>query len=195
MDEWVETFFAETRESFLFLEHQYSYKRLEGHIDHPDDERDALALSEYVGSQVGVRISWGFANVSMDVAFIQLFQSEIFPEESSFFPLTRPNVSNAISLYSLAERLGTSHDPDFVLKDIDKPRQRYKRAQLIRSNMHEIVAGLARATQTYATPILKGDTSIFPEVMDYYLAKQKRLYPNLFIPGLKQPDHNLDPLS
>ncbi len=60
----------------------------------------------------------------------------------------------------------------------------------IETQRQEIVAGLARATQTYATDILQGDTSIFSEVMDYHLEKEKRLYPSMYISGLKQQDES-----
>jgi hypothetical protein len=179
---YVESFFKETTENFLFLEKQYNYKKLEEYIKSPNDIRDATALSRYVGSRVGIRISWYFANSSISISFIGLEKPEVFPESVSFYPLVRSNVPKAINLYTLAEMVGTLDDPDFLLQDIEKSRQRNKRTKIIETNMRGVMAGLAQATQTYATAILKGDTSIFSKVMNYELAKQKRLYPDLFIP-------------
>jgi phosphoribosylaminoimidazole (AIR) synthetase len=83
---------------------------------------------------------------------------------------------------------GKRNDPLFLLKYVKNTRQRNKQATFIETHPHEIIVGLAQATQIYALAILKGDTSIFPTVMEYELAKQKRLHPDLFIPGLKQQD-------
>ena len=54
----------------------------------------------------------------------------------------------------------------------------------IESQMPEVLAGLARATQTDATAILQGDTSIFPEGMKFFLAKHKRLHPSMNLPQM-----------
>lgn len=188
MDEQATLFFTETREAFQFLEHQYDYQQLEGFVRGASDGRDATVVNRYVGSRIGIEISWYFAGSNIGVAFVELQQPNVFQEDRSFYPLARPNVPKAISLYSLAEMLNKHDDPDFLLKNTQNTRQRNRRAKFIDTNLHAILVGLAHATQTYATDILKGDTTIFSKVMDYELAKQKRLDPNLFIPGLKQQD-------
>jgi hypothetical protein len=88
------------------------------------------------------------------------------------FPLSAWSVYRFISIYDLAEVLGVQNEPDFLLKDVENFRKHKKHVKLIGTNRRDIIAGLARATQTYASDILKGDTSIFPKVIDYYQAKQ-----------------------
>ncbi len=44
--------------------------------------------------------------------------------------------------------------------------------------MPEVLAGLAHTTQICATPVLQGDTTLFPQVMNAYVAKLKTLYPS-----------------
>ena len=77
----------------------------------------------------------------------------------------------------------TSQNPDFLLKDLERSLPWKETEQLwkdnlktIQENMREVLNGLAHATQTYASGILEGDTSVFSTVTDYYVAKQKRLY-------------------
>jgi hypothetical protein len=190
VNESAEVFFTEVRKAFQFLEQQYSYKRLEESIEHPGEPRDTAVKCTYLGSYVGVEIWWYFAGAIIGVVFIELRQVSVLPEKSSPFHLTDPNVARAISLYDLAEVRGGRDDPNFLLKDVDNWRRLKKRSTQIETQKQEIIAGLARATQTYATDILQGDTSIFSEVMDYRLAKEKRLNPRLYIPGLKQQDES-----
>lgn len=90
--------------------------------------------------------------------------------------------ARAVSLYDLADMLGHESDPDFLLKGVDNFRTRKRRMRTIESQLPEVLAGLARATRTYASSIVQGDTSIFPEVMKFYVAKQKRLYPSMSLP-------------
>jgi hypothetical protein len=62
-----------------------------------------------------------------------------------------------------------------------------KSTRLIETSRKEIILALARATQTYASTILQGDTSmLFTEVMEYFLAQQKRLNPHSWVSDLKQ---------
>lgn len=172
MNEWAEEFFAETTEAFSFLEQQYSYQRQEGFIEAPEDGRDATALIRYLSSHVGVQISWYFAGSTINVSFIELLQPGVFPNFWAFFG-NYPHAAKAVSLYTLAGMLGHLDDPDFLLQDLGNTRKRNKHAKLIETRMPDILAGLARATQTYASDILKGDTSIFPQVMAYYTAQKK----------------------
>ncbi len=77
--------------------------------------------------------------------------------------------------YQQTEMLGHNDDPNLLLKETSF-RRRNKRLKLIEMRMHDIVAGLARATQIYAIAIVKGDTDIFPKVMEYYVEQQRKMY-------------------
>jgi hypothetical protein len=188
MIEKSKMFSGEVQEVFQFLELDYGYHYLEELVRDAKDWRETTTVSRYVGANVGIEISWYFAGSSIGVAFVELQQPYIFQEDRSFYPLTRPNVPKAISLYTLAEMLGKRNEADFLLKDTQNTRQRNKREKIIEKSLHEVIVGLARATKICAIDILKGDTSIFSAVMEYELAEQKRRNPNLFIPGLKQQD-------
>jgi hypothetical protein len=88
-----------------------------------------------------------------------------------------------VNLHDPAEVRSGRDDPNFLLKDVDNWRRLKKRIRQIETQRQEIIAGLARTTQTYAADILQGDTIIFPAVMDYHLEKFKRLYPSMRFPG------------
>jgi hypothetical protein len=178
-----ELFFSEATEAFQFLEHQYGYQRQEGQIKSPDDIRDTAALLSYVGTRVGVQISWYFADAFIGVAFVELQQPGVFPQNYSFYPVKQENLMKAIDLYTLSEIYGVQQNQDFLLQDTDNPRKYKKHAKLIQTNRKGIIAGLARATQIYAAAILQGDTFLFPDVMHYYIAKHKQLHPDAYIPG------------
>jgi hypothetical protein len=165
-----ETFFKATAEAFRFLEERYGYRRLEGFLQSANDGRITTARIRYVGSQMGVEIWWSPANARLGVVYIELQQSEVFPHTWSLIE-GLPNTARAVSLYELAEMAGRSDDPDFLVKDLDYPRKHNKRAKMLETRMQDVLAGLARATQTYASDILQGDTTLFPEVMAYATSK------------------------
>lgn len=137
--------------------------------------RDVNAKVQYLGPRVGITISWYVADAGIIVSFAEVLESGVFPAKQASFG-HYPDRAKAINLEVLAEMLDHGDDPDFLLGKLSGSRRRNKRAKLIETNMHDILAGLARATQTYAIDILKGDTSIFPEVMNYYTEKQIKLY-------------------
>ena len=171
-EQQVEVFYVEVMDVFRYLEQQYNYQRMKGFIQDSEEGRDATAMLRYLGSRVGIEISWYFANATIDVAFIEVLQPGTFPMNRAFFG-DYPDRAKGISLSTLTEMLGHSDDPNFLLKDTSF-RHRNKRFKLIEMRMHDIIAGLARATQIYAIDIVKGDTSIFLKVMEYYTQKQKK---------------------
>lgn len=177
-DEHIEAFFAETTTSFHFLETEYGYRQLEKLTEDLHHFQDARASVRYVNARVGIEVQWSFADGIIDVYFIDLLQAGVFPAASSPYPLRdRPHVAKTIGLSTLAEMLGQSDDPDFLLKKMYSSRTRNRRMKTIESSMSEVLTGLARATQTYAQPILQGDTSIFPKTMKFYLELEKKYYP------------------
>jgi hypothetical protein len=160
------SFFAEVRESFQFLENEYGYQWLEAGIEDPDDVLDTHALTRYVSARMSVEVWWYFANALIGVSFFELRQSE----ESSF------SVPRGANLYALAEMQDAQNDPHFLLKDIYNWRKHNKHEKLIKTSRKDIVIGLAMATQKYAHTILKGDTSIFPDALDFERTKRKEIY-------------------
>jgi hypothetical protein len=160
------------------LETEYGYQQLAQVTEDLNHFKDARASVRYVNSRVGIKIQWGFADGIIDVYFIELLQAGVFPAVSSPYPLKdRSHVAKSIGLSTLAEMLGHSDDPDFLLKKIYSPRTSNRRIKTIETNMPEVLAGLAHATQTYASSILQDDTSIFPQVMQFYVQLQKKYYP------------------
>lgn len=175
-NEQIEIFFAETTKAFHFLETQYGYQQRERDIEHPDEGRDARARVIYIGSRVGVQIGWGFADAIIGVYFFELLQAGVFPSIITYYPFKDDaHKAKGIRLYTLAEMLGHIDDPDFLLKKVDNFRTRIKRSKIIQAQLPDILAGLARATQTYATSILQGDTTIFPRVMNAYAEKMEKV--------------------
>ena len=174
-EQQIESFFVEVGEIFQFLELDYNYQRLDEYIKHPNDWRDIVAQSRYVSTSVGVEVWWYLADAAIGVAFVELQQPGVFPASVSFYPQLNSLVPKAINLSTLAEMQGVLNDPDFLLSDVDNTRKYKKRVKLIENNRRDIVVGLARAVQRYAHAILKGDITMFPEVMNYYQAKHKQL--------------------
>lgn len=166
LNEQAKFFWAETAEAFQFLEHQYDYQRLEGSTT----SNPWTVISRYVGSHIGIQVVWNSHASTINVAFIELVQPGVFPPVSSFFPLTQDiDAAKAVYLSDLADMFGpgTNQDPDFLLqgnKHYWSPLHK-KRLETIDKNMRGVLAGLARATETYASAILHGDTSMFPGVM------------------------------
>ena len=77
----------------------------------------------------------------------------------------------------LADYLDQRDDTYFILgKDIEGFRYIKKREKIIRENMPGVLQGLACATKNIAEDILKGDSSIFTEVMNYYEELLKKQY-------------------
>jgi hypothetical protein len=52
----IAAFFMETKQAFHFLEHLYSYQRLESSVKYPNEGRDATAVKRYVGASVGIEM-------------------------------------------------------------------------------------------------------------------------------------------
>jgi hypothetical protein len=186
----IELFFAETTKAFHFLESEYGYRYLGQKIIYPDEGRDTRAIVNYAGSRVGVQIGWGFADGIIGIYFIELLEPYTFPTSISYYPFEdRPDTAKGIRLYTLAEMLDYSDDPNFLLKNVENFRTSNRRMKTIETRMPEVIAGLALASQTYATPILQGDTSIFPRVMNAYVTKLQTLYPSrhFFFYNLEEP--------
>jgi hypothetical protein len=190
IEEQSTIFFAEVQEAFQFLVHEYGYRHLDDVIENANYGPDRTAICRYVGMAVGIQVSWFFAGSNISVGFIELQQPYIFPKDYSFYPLNRPNIPKVINLSDLAEVLKKRNDDDFLVKEVKAWRQIRARAPFIEEYHHDIVEGLARATQRCATEILNGDTSRFAEVMAYGAAKYRRLHPDAFLPGLKLPDES-----
>lgn len=100
------------------------------------------------------------------------------PAKKVFFGEPK-DASRAINLYSLAMYLNKWDDKSFLLKDVDNvamPKIK-KREKVIKENMSGIIDGLSIAVSKLATSIIRGDTSIFKDVMDYQSEFIKKQYP------------------
>lgn len=188
MEKRFEAFFAEATNAFQFLEQVYEYQRLKEILESPQDMRDTMAKLRYVGPRVGVEIEWYFANAALWVRLVELLKEKVFPRYATYFQispsalarhgLNPSETARAVELETLGEVLGKKDKKDFLLYVGPNNRGYKKRMKMLEDNRQEVIAGLARATQTYATTILQGDTTIFSEVMKYATERQKKLNPN-----------------
>ncbi len=183
-------FFVETRSAFHFLEHPYGCQHVGEKINF-DQPFDVAGMVRYAGTHVGVEIQWGYVESGIVVSFVELQQPGIFQPGRLFH--VRPDQPRAIMLRSLAGMLGHLDDPDFLLPDVPDNlnlvtldgRRAWsdivkRRRDQIETDLPGVLAGLARATQTYATTILEGDTTVFAAVVEYHEAGMRRRYPHSF---------------
>lgn len=172
MAQKASTFYMLTQEAFHFLEEQYGYRLESTSIVGTEDFRDTTARVVYLGEHVAVRVSWYLADAGISVGFVELRDPVVLPAYWNFLGTER-NAPPAVTLFTLAEMQGHAQDPDFLLGDpagIGKPKLP-ARQRLVETNLADILAALARATQRYAADILAGDTSCFPDVMRLYVKK------------------------
>lgn len=175
----AETFFAQTARAFSFLETEYGYQRQAGELSGLDDFRDARAEIRYTGSRVGVGIYWTLAGGEIGISFVECLEPGVFPPYALYwFPDGHPDphAAKGAGLYTLAEMQGQRADPAFLLAPADNERSARNNGKIIQAHMPAVLAGLARATQTYARSILQGDTSIFPQALAFCGEKLKQRY-------------------
>lgn len=188
--ESTEALLAETTKAFHFLADQYGCGQPEKSIQDPQDIREARVMIKYTSPHIGIQVTWAIAQGFLDAAFVELLQAGIFPSQVSFLPFRDESATaKAVNLRELVDILGHGDNPDLLLKKMDSSRALNKRVKLIETSMPAILAGLARATQTYASSILQGDTTLFPRVMNYHAEKVQKNHPSgsLFFYTLDDP--------
>jgi len=166
MDIKVQEFIDEVTLKFAFLE-EYGYHKIAGRVENADYFPDSEVVVKYVGKSIGVEIYWYFAGANIGVVFVELKNGEL-PTKKVFWSEIN-DASRAINLYSLAGLLNKLDDKSFLLKEVDNVyvSKIKKREELIRENMTGVIDGLSAAVRKFASSIIKGDTSVFKEVMDY----------------------------
>lgn len=164
----VPTFYAQVERAFAFLPATYDCRLHAQHLDAIEDIRDTRAMVVYLGDKIEVDIVWDWSSAFVGVSFFALQIPRVSPREQIPFgePKARPRV---IHLRDLAAVRGHADDPDFLLADSDQVGGRIanKRFKLLQSDLAGVLDGLARATERYASEILRGDLSIYPEVKAY----------------------------
>jgi hypothetical protein len=170
----INSFNVCAKESFAFLEKLYGYHLDKEIVEDAGDYRDAIACIYFLGSTLGVKIYWYFSSSLIDVKFIELDKHGRIPSlvkgrEGTYLDQMGDDIPRGIHLSDLVTVLGHQDDPSFLLKELRnvKPSMCKKRAKIIEENVIGVVQGLAQATQTYASEILQGDTSLFPQVIRY----------------------------
>jgi hypothetical protein len=160
----VPSFYARVAEAFAFLPATYKCELSAQTLDAIDGFRDTQAKVVYVGEKIEVDIVWSFASALISVNFVELLIPYVSPFDSHVRPKERPRV---ITLFDLAAARGHGDDPALTLGDGFQTGGRItnKRFKLLHNDMAGVIAGLARATERDASDILRGDTSIFPEVL------------------------------
>lgn len=169
----VPAFYAQVTQAFAFLSTTYRFRLHAQRLDAVDDFRDTQARVVYLSDKVEIDILWGWASALIRVVFTEL-QSPSAPLQTSSAVDEPKGSARVIRLEDLAAIRGHADDPDFLLGDAFQHGGRItsKRFKLLQSDMAGVVAGLARATERYASDILRGDTAIFPDAMAYYDKKR-----------------------
>ncbi len=172
IEERIQKFNDKTKESFHFLESEYGYTRhelerkgFEYHI------REAQVIIRYFSEKIAVEIIWAIGENALAVSLYEL-QNGIIPEKVSFYG--HKGFAKAINLDSLVRMLTDGKintplpelTPNISFAEID--RRFKKSAELLETNMSEILEILAERLKKFGSDILKGDTSIFPKVQEHH---------------------------
>lgn len=167
-------FFAHVTRAFAFLTSTYDYRLTTQEITAIDDVRDTQVVVKYVSAPLEVDVIWDVVGVGVFVLFATL---PPLAQGASIEDVVRPKLS-LMRLQDLAAVRGHADDPDFMQGDLDHGNGRIinKRFQFIQAHLTDIIDGLARATERYGSEILRGDTSLFPEVRAYYLQRMESLH-------------------
>lgn len=174
--EEISSFEEKTKEAFRFLENDFGLKRMELKRISLNDFRDAEIKLRYSGRAVAVDLYWDFPSAYIGASIIETINGSA-PEKYSTF-VRKKDFGNAISLYSLVEVIDPTASDEFLLKFKWKETMRNvnKRAKIINESMDGILENLAYMLKKYASNILEGDTSIFPQVQDYEKEQRDRIY-------------------
>ena len=170
----VAAFYTHVEQAFAFLPATYNCQLHAQHLDDREDFRDARASVMHLGDKMEVDIRWDFASAIIRVVFVELPISHVSPTKRVAFGEGREG-AREISLELLTEVRRHPTDPDLLLGDLTglDGRSINRRFKVIQSNLGGVIGGLARATERYASEILRGDTSIFPAVMRLYGEKRR----------------------
>ncbi len=159
IEERIREFGNKTIEVFHFLENEYGYTRKE--LERRDFEypTDAEVFIIYFSRKVAVEVVW--AIVENDVA-IGLYELENGKMPEKFSVYGHKGFGRSINFNSLVRMLTDGKVKSPI------PRSFNKAEEMIRTNMGGILEILAERLKKYASNILKGDTSIFPDVQKHH---------------------------
>ena len=89
--------------------------------------------------------------------------------QREFFLGDLTDAARAISLDTLAKYLNNWNEKYFLLKESEKGgfSRTKKREEIIDFRMDKVLEGLSSAAKALAMDVIKGDTSIFGDVMKY----------------------------
>jgi len=135
---------------------------------------DTETMVVYLSDKVEVDIVWGWSSALVGVRFIDLLIPQMSPQDQPPFGESKEQ-PRVIRLHDLAAMRGYADDPDFLLGDSDQfgGRITTKRFKLLQRDLAGVLDGLARVTDRYASDLLRGDLSIYPQVRTYYLEKRR----------------------
>lgn len=164
-------FFAQVEQAFAFLTTSYGYRVAAQEVTAIEDLRDTQVVACVLRDHQEVDVIWDVVSVTVSVLFATLppLAAGVRIEDVS-----RPKLS-LMRLEDLAAVRGHVDNPDFLQGDLDHVNGRIinKRFKFIQAHLTDIIDGLARATERYASDVLRGDTSMFPQVRAYYLEKME----------------------
>jgi hypothetical protein len=155
----IREFETKTIEAFHFLEKEYGYKRKKlkrKYFDYPGERTVSI---QYFSKNVAVEIDWYIGDGNMAVGLYELQKGKI-PENVSFYG--HEGYARGINLDSLIGMITKGKVKSPI------PRGLEKAVEMIRTDMGGILETFADRLKKYAHEILKGDTTIFPQVQKYH---------------------------
>jgi hypothetical protein len=158
-EEKIDEFSKLTKKIFYFLESDYGYTINELEKRNFKYPLDAEVLINYSGKNIAVSVFWYLSESYIGIGLYELQDGKI-TEKVSFYG--DEGYSRAINFDSLVMMLTKGKVKSTIPRNVDKAHE------MVRKDMAGILKTLAGRLKKYAPEILKGDTSIFPQVQEYH---------------------------
>jgi len=155
----ISEFADKTIEAFHFLEKEYGYKRKKLKKRDFEYPIDAEVYIRYFSKKVAIEVVWSIGNLNVAVGLYELHKGKI-PDDVSFYG--HEGFARGISLNSLVRMITKGKVKSPIPRGLEKSKA------MIETNMDGILKTFAEWLKKYAPEILKGDTSIFPQVQQYH---------------------------
>jgi hypothetical protein len=154
--------------AFLEIEHGYTINNLEKlDFEYPKDMSVRLL---YTSKFIAIDVRWYLMNASMGVGLYEMKDGSLLPKYSFYGD---EGYGKAIDLNMLVEykTKGLIKNP---LLEVGKRGAWIKRDKLINDKMGELLHTYAQWLKEYANEIIKGNTTIFPEIHELSMSKLEK---------------------
>jgi len=171
LEDRIKEFSDKTKDIFNFLENEYKYKSSKIERRGFGYTRSKEVFIRYFSKMVAVEVIWAIDESLLSVGLYELQNGEI-PDSISVYG--EEGCGRVIILDSLVRMLTdgkvTSPIPDYAgnISLAEMYRRAEKATEMIKTNMSGLLEIFAERLKTYASEIIKGDTSIFPKVQEYH---------------------------